>query len=263
MAILLPLVVFPARFYEESLNSWLSYQVLRYFSFKIIFEEFLSKGKPRIVVGPPHGLFPFGDLCMMLSYPAVMGYSIRGVASSVALVVPIFKQILSAIGIVDASRDSLLAVLKQDLTVGISSGGVAEVFETNSSSDTEVIILKNRKGFVKLAFMTGADIVPSYSFGNTAMYSLWTGGRIQSILEYFSRRIGFAVVPFWGRFFLPVPYRVPTLCVMGKSLPVDLNPNPTEAEIDEVHEKLIVSMIALFDKYKYAYGWGNKRLIIK
>lgn len=46
------------------------------------------------------------------------------------------------------------------LFVGISTGGVAEVFETNSPSGDEVILLKERRGLIKLAFRTGAELVP-------------------------------------------------------------------------------------------------------
>lgn len=70
------------------------------------------------------------------------------------------------------------------------------------------------------------------------------------------------MILFWGRFGLPVPYRVPIVGAMGKAIPVPLNPNPTEAEIEAMHEKLIAAMVALFDEHKGAYGWGDKKLII-
>ena len=46
------------------------------------------------------------------------------------------------------------------LTLGISTGGVAEVFETNCPSGDEVILLQERRGLIKLAFRTGAELVP-------------------------------------------------------------------------------------------------------
>ena len=101
--------------------------------------------------------------------------------------------------------------------IGISTGGVAEVFEANSPTNKEIIILKNRKGIIKLAFRTGADIVPCYLFGNTKLFSMWTGGSLSwhTRLANISRSIGFALIVFWGRFGLPIPYRVPILGVMG------------------------------------------------
>ena len=46
------------------------------------------------------------------------------------------------------------------LTLGISTGGVAEVFETNCPSGDEEILLQERRGLIKLAFRTGAELVP-------------------------------------------------------------------------------------------------------
>jgi hypothetical protein len=78
-----------------------------------------------------------------------------------ALRVPIFKQILGSIGVVDASRQTARKSLENyPYTIGISTGGVAEVFETNG--DDECIILKERIGLIKLAIRTGADLVPCY-----------------------------------------------------------------------------------------------------
>ena len=142
--------------------------------------------------------------------------------------------------------------------------GVAEVFETNCPSGDEVILLKERKGLIKLAFRTGSELVPCYVFGNTHLYSLWTGGTWgHSWLKKISRKIGFALIVFWGRFWLPIPYRTPILGVMGRPIEVERKANPTEEEVDQVHAELVKRMIELFDKYKSSYGWGHKKLIVE
>lgn len=83
-----------------------------------------------------------------------------------------------------------MQALNNNLTIGISTGGVAEVFETNSPSGDEVIVLKNRKGIIKLAFRTGASLVPCYLFGNTQLFSLYTGGSMHSFFKSLSRKLG-------------------------------------------------------------------------
>jgi Diacylglycerol acyltransferase len=129
---------------------------------------------------------------------------------------------LRTIGIVDASRDSARRSLENyPYTIGISTGGVAEVFETNSSD--ECILLRERVGLIKLAIRTGADLVPCYIFGNTSLYRCWAGEGIPGLprlLERFSRKVaGFATIAFWGRFGLPIPFRAPLLAVTGKAIP--------------------------------------------
>lgn len=260
--LLLPLAFTPVKFSTNALTSWISFQIIRYFSYKFIFEEYLPEGKPRILVAPPHGVWPQGNLLTLCGYPTIFGYSFRGLASSAVFVTPIFRQILTAIGCIDASRSSAAKALNSNLTVGISTGGVAEVFEANNKD--EIIILKNRKGLVKLALTTGAELVPCYLFGNTRIYSLFTGGKIgHAFFRKLSRKIGFATIIFWGRFFLPIPYRKPIFGVMGKPIPVVKTENPSDEQINELHELLLKRMEDLFDTYKDLYGWSDKKLIIE
>lgn len=140
----------------------------------------------------------------MIAFPSMFGYPFKGLAADAALRMPIFRQLLVSIGVIDASRKSATAALKAGHTVGISTGGVAEVFETDSATGDEAIVLRERKGLIKLAIRTGSPLVPSYLFGNTKLFSLYAGGEngstLHSFLKNLSRRIGFATIVFWGRF---------------------------------------------------------------
>jgi len=261
--ILLPLAILPVKFTEESLTSWISVQILRYFSFKIVFQEQIQKDKPTILVAPPHGVFPFGNIVTLIAFPSMMGFSFRGLVTSAAFRTPIFKYFFTKLGCVDASSKTAAQTLLNNLTIGISTGGVAEVFETNSPDGNQIVLLKQRKGMIKLAFRAGADLVPCYLFGNTELLSLWTGGAYgHNILSKISRKIGFALILFWGRFGLPIPYRVPILGVMGKPISVPQKENPTPEEIESVHEILLSKMAALFEEHKNLYQWNDKKLII-
>lgn len=71
------------------------------------------------------------------------------------------------------------------------------------------------------------------------------------------------MIAFWGRFLLPIPYRVPIVGIMSKPIEVPKKENPTDEEIQHYHNILLDEMVKLFDKHKAAYGWGNKRLIIR
>ncbi len=140
----------------------------------------------------------------MIAFPSVIGFSFRGLAASAALSLPIYKQLLCTIGAIDASSASATKALRNGHTLGISTGGVAEVFDTNDEIGNEVIVLRERKGLVKLAIRTGTPLVPCYLFGNTKLLSLFTGGNrnsyISRILSHLSRKVGFALILFWGRF---------------------------------------------------------------
>jgi 1-acyl-sn-glycerol-3-phosphate acyltransferase len=281
---LVPLVILPQAFIPSRLQSFLAIQVCKYFSFRFVIEQrpecppppssLNNKDnkdndniyRPSIMVAPPHGVFPYGNILSVLSFPALHGCTFRGLASSAALRPPIFKQILRSIGIVDASRHVARNTLENGESIGISTGGVAEIFFTND--DDECILLKERIGLIKLAIRTGTNIVPCYLFGNTKLLNCWAGEGIPGgryILEKISRKLGFALIIIHGRFFLPIPFRKPILGVMSKPIPTHhiQNENPTPEQIETIQKQLLEEMERIFDTYKHLYGWDDKKLIIK
>ncbi len=271
--LLLPLVVLPQPFIPTVLQSWIAIRVGKYFSFRFIFEDRPPPRdpqdpnyRPRIMVAPPHGVFPYGNLLAMLVWPVVTGSTFRGLAASSALRPPIFKQILRSMGVIDASRHVARKALEDGESLGISTGGVAEVFETNA--DDECIVLKQRIGLIKLAICTGADLVPCYLFGNTELLGCWAGEGIpqgRNLLERISRKIGFALIIIHGRFGLPIPRRVPVLGVMGKPIPTYKIKceEPSQEQIESIQKLLLDEMQEIFERYKGLYGWDEKKLIIK
>lgn len=50
---------------------------------------------------------------------------------------------------------------------------------------------------------------------------------------------------------------------MAKPIPVPKKDNPTQEEIDKLHQQLMDAMVKLFDDHKADYGWANKKLIIQ
>ena len=148
--VLAPMSILPAPFDKKALSSWISYQLLSYFSFKVIFEvelpgtyrhlfQFVDletqahiyihtytyihiytyiDNKARILVAPPHGVFPFGNILTMLAFPSIVGYPMRALAASAALQFPVFRQLMGTIGAIPADRSSAAACLKEDNTLG-------------------------------------------------------------------------------------------------------------------------------------------------
>ncbi|VEU44708.1 unnamed protein product [Pseudo-nitzschia multistriata] len=270
---LLPLAILPQEFVPTSLQSYLAIQVSKYFSFRFVVEKRPPPPEPTnknyhsgIYVAPPHGVFPYGNILSMLGFPTMFGHHFRGLASSAALRPPIFKQVLRSIGTIDASRHVARSALEGGESIGISTGGVAEIFFTNEKD--ECILLKERIGLIKLAIRTGADLVPCYLFGNTTLLNCWAGEGIPgatTVLEKFSRKLGFALILIYGRFFLPIPFRKPILAVMGK--PVHTHhvkgEDPTPEQIEMIQTQLLTEVERIFNTYKHLYGWDEKKIIIK
>lgn len=273
-ACMIPLAIMPQRFHFEMLHSWLAHAVVEYFSYKFCSDypfmnqtEDNEKPRPQILVAPPHGVFPYGNILSILTWPAAAGNHFFALAASAIVNAPVAKQMLRSIGAVDASRQTARRCLeKYPYTIGLSTGGVAEIFETRNDKDvvTECILLKERLGLIKLAIRTGADLVPCYLFGNNQLLTMHVPGP-RNLVERWSRKLGVALILVSGRFGLPIPYRKPVFAVSGKRVvTAHLQcEDPTMEQILEVQKELCDNMQAVFDKYKGMYGWENTTLIIK
>lgn len=125
----------------------------------------------------------------------------------------------------------------------------------------EYAILKNRKGFIRMAAKHGIPIVPIYCFGATKMFR-----RLQiSALERLSHALRVSVCVFYGMCGLPIPFRQRLLYVMGEPLYPSgsgLEGAALENEVTHLHEQFCSEISRLFEKHKHSYGWDNKVLKI-
>lgn len=138
-------------------------------------------------------------------------------------------------------------------------GGAEEAF--NAFPKQYRFVLKDRKGFIKIAFKTGTPLVPAISFGENDIFELIyhaPGTIIRYIQDTFKRLTRFAPVILVGRGFLQynfgiIPRRHPITTVIGAPIHLEKNLNPTAAEINEVHEIFCKRLIELFETHKSKY----------
>jgi 1-acyl-sn-glycerol-3-phosphate acyltransferase len=234
----------------------------KYFSLKVVWDEhLLEQNQNYIFVAPPHGLIPFGNILMLMFSRLMFGFSFYGLTASNVLKIPVVRHFMGMLGCVDASRKTAIRLLEEKKNVGIATGGIAEMFENGFQSKNETIVLRNRKGFVRLAFETGTPIICLYNFGNTAAMSAITDP--WGIAQALSRKIKLALTMGFGRFGLPVPFRVPIVVIVSEPIPVPKKANPTEEEVEEMLGNVIKTLEDMFEKHKHSYGWGYKKLVVK
>lgn len=65
---------------------------------------------------------------------------------------------------------------------------------------------------------------------------------------------------FYGRNFLPVPYRHPIHMVSGEIVRVTQRDFPTDEEVDEVHANVVQAIQTLYETKKPV--WENRPLVI-
>jgi len=82
-------------------------------------------------------------------------------------------------------------------------------------------------------------------------------------LERISRKCQMSFFFYFGRFFLPIPRRCQITMVYGDPILVDKVTcgEPTQQQIDELHEKILKGIRQCFERHKDELGWGDKELI--
>uniref|UniRef100_A0A7S0PXT3 Acyltransferase n=1 Tax=Coccolithus braarudii TaxID=221442 RepID=A0A7S0PXT3_9EUKA len=241
------------------MGNWASRQIPKYFAYEEYHEATdqelqaaHAEGKRFLLVAHPHGVFSFCGVCGFIAsmcasdgIGASLPIEVPTAAASVICFFPFLKDVLGVFGVIDASGSVLNRRLSRNRgSVVLYVGGIAELFA--SSPAREAVYLKKRKGFIKLALRTGADVLPVYFFGNTTVLSVLTAGPLAML----SRNIGVSVTLFWGRFFLPVPKPVKLVYARGRPLGLPHIEKPTDADVDEWHAKYCAAVKELFDAYK-------------
>lgn len=153
---------------------------------------------------------------------------------------PASRELYLSLGMSSVSANSLIAILKQSndssdksnrdgftsSAAGLIVGGERE--QRLSTPNAYNFVLKNRKGFVRIALKTGASLVPAISFGenNTFEVKKWR-------------------FRFNGR--------VPITTVVGVPIHVQENSSPSEDEVNVVHGRFCEQIRELFEKQKSKY----------
>lgn len=151
-------------------------------------------------------------------------------------------------------------------------GGAAEARYAIPDGDYN-IVLKNRKGFVKIALKNGTPLVPVFSFGEIDIFNqlqIPEGSLLSKIQDYLKKltRILF-IIPvgrgFFQHSFGIIPHRRPITLVVGHPIDVEKVDNPTQEDIDNLHQAFQEKLQELFEneKHKYLKDPHKKKLIIR
>lgn len=207
----------------------------------------------------PHGIFPMGQfLSASLIRDITPGRMICGTGADVVFMFPVMRHIMAWIGTNPAKRANLTKILNRGDHLAIIPGGIAEMYLMNP--DTEGIFLRKRHNTVKAAIQEGADIVPVFFFGNTKIFNIAGNSGSDSLLSKLSRKLRASIVLFYGRHYLPVPFRHPIRMVTGRVVEVQQKEFPSDEEVEAVMQKVIASVTELYEKKKPE--WETRPLVI-
>jgi len=252
-------------------NLWKWYR--DYFPIQLVKTAPLDPDRNYLICCHPHGILCFGAACCFASEGCGFSTKFPGISPHLTSIegnmwMPMFREFFLCFGAVSSSRTSLNYLLSKPGGVApvLLIGGVPEM--DNCRQDEVRLILRKRKGFVKMALRHGAYLVPSFSFGEAGLYRQpGPGGFIRNLQEKVRKLIGIAPVIFCGRGWIQdkfgiLPQREPVTVVVGEPITVDKTDNPTNEEIAVLHAKYVTELKNLYKKYNPKFGDTSVKLII-
>ncbi|KAG0011135.1 diacylglycerol O-acyltransferase 1 [Entomortierella chlamydospora] len=181
---------------------------------------------------------------------------------------PIYRDYIMAHGIVSVSKASCEYVLNSGPgnSIAIVVGGAQE--SLSSKPGTLDLTLKKRLGFIKLALVNGASLVPTLAFGENELYEVYVvpkKSKTYQVQQLLKRVCGFTLPMFNGRGIFNygigfLPRRKPVFIVIGKPIHVEkVEGSPTLEQLKELQNKYIDEVMDIWERYKDQYAPGRTR----
>ncbi|XP_044793389.1 diacylglycerol O-acyltransferase 2-like protein 6 [Bubalus kerabau] len=243
-----------------------------YFPVKLVKTHDLSPRHNYIIASHPHGVLPYGTFINFATETTGFARIFPGITPYVATLegifwIPIVREYVMSMGVCPVSELALKYLLTQKGSgnaVVIMVGGGAEALLCHPGATT--VLLKQRKGFVKVALETGAYLVPSYSFGQNEVHNqetfpegTWKRFFQKAFQDTLKKLLGLSFCIFHGRGLTRgswgfLPFNHPITTVVGEPLPIPRIKKPNEETVDKYHTLYINALQKLFDEHKVHYG---------
>ena len=177
---------------------------------------------------------------------------------------PLLREYLLASGLGGVSRSSCIKHLIRGghdgrgmgRAITITVGGSREY--AIAQPDTMGVVIRIRKGFVRVAAETGADIVPVVAFGENELFSpvdVQASLLKKWIAKLWESFVGHPVSFSTGRFGVFVPYRKPVRVVVGAPISVQQQRfEQDEKYIEMLQGRYIDELRRLYDDWKGVFG---------
>ncbi|XP_034253646.1 2-acylglycerol O-acyltransferase 1-like [Thrips palmi] len=243
-----------------------------YFPVRLVKTAELPPDKNYLLCAYPHGVIGLGVVCSFSTDAVGVRKLFPGTTPNLVtlrhgFIVPFLREMLLSQGIISAAESSLRCALSDPRggrLVLLVVGGAREA--QLSEPGHYRIVLRRRKGFVRLALQQGVPLVPVFTFNEHRVLSQVHGSAMTTFKQWFRRVFGFLPVVPVGRGFFSffVPHRLPLTVVVGAPIPVERVAEPSQEQIQELLEKFEKALVDLFHEHKEKYHPGEYiRLIVE
>ncbi|KAF9410870.1 diacylglycerol O-acyltransferase 1 [Podila epigama] len=253
----------------ECCRRWVGWRYFgQYFPMKLHKTADLDPTRNYIFGYHPHGIISMGAACTFategLDFSKLFpGISPRLLTLQANFQIPIYRDYLMAHGCCSVSKASCQYILNSGpgRSIAIVVGGAQESLAAKPG--TLDLTLKKRLGFIKLAMVNGADLVPTLAFGENDLYELYNSTRVSKtykVQQFLKKILGFTIPLCNGRGVFNyeyglMPRRRPVNIVVGKPIRVEkVQGTPTSEQLMELQKKYIDEVMSIWEEYKDKYA---------
>ncbi|PGH18759.1 hypothetical protein AJ79_00172 [Helicocarpus griseus UAMH5409] len=220
----------------------------------------------------PHGIISHGAFAAFGTEALGFSSLFPGITNTLLTLdsnfrLPFYRDYALAMGLASVSRESCENLLStggldragMGRAITIVVGGASESLDAQPHAIR--LVLARRKGFVKLAIRTGADLVPVLAFGENELYEQVASEQhplIRKCQMLVKRTLGFTIPLFHARGVFNydvglMPYRRPLNIVVGRPIPVVQQHDRSKIEdayVDELHARYVGELRRLWEEYR-------------
>ena len=247
-------------FIMNNCTNWFFKMIRQRLNLKSIRVEELDSKQQYIFAVHPHGILPFGGFSSIVArdsktylFSRLFGSErqVRLLAASFCFLLPVYRELLLWAGFIDAGRVSCNRAIRAGHSLAICPGGASEALYVNETHD--VLLLSERRGFIKMAIENGIHIVPVFSFNENSEYSciqshhssMLNRPLIRSLRKQIQCMFGWSV-PLVTHI-LPAPVNVTV--VFGRAVSFSKITNPTASFVDESMLKYKQALTDLYNEF--------------
>ncbi|KAM7084804.1 2-acylglycerol O-acyltransferase 2 [Molossus nigricans] len=254
---------------SDYLRRWFMWKYMKdYFPVSLVKTAELDPSRNYLAGIHPHGVLAAGIFINLCTESSGFSEIFPGIRPHLMMLnlwfrSPVFRDYIMSGGLVTADKESAAHILSRKdggNLLGIIVGGAQEAL--NARPGAYKLLLQNRKGFIKLALIHGVPLVPVFSFGENELFDQvgnYPGSWLRYIQNQLQKIMGISLPLFHGRGIFQysfgfLPYRRPITTVVGKPIEVQQVLQPSQEEVDKLHQHYIDELCNLFETHKLKYN---------
>lgn len=248
-----------------------------YFPVRLHRSEQLEPTRKYIFGYHPHGIISHGAFAAFATEALGFKQLFPGITNTLLTLdsnfrIPGYRDYILRMGLASVSRESCENILSKGGPNGEGMGRAITIVIGGARESLDGrpfylrLVLRRRKGFVKLAIRTGADLVPVLAFGENDLYDQLDTDEhpiIHHLQMLVKKFMGFTVPLFHARGVFNydvgmMPYRRPMNIVVGRPIQIVQNKNPEAEYVDKIHQQYIDELTRIWEDWKGTFARHRK-----